>query len=96
MMIILYPDFWILLRMWKIYLKAQWLDLGFLTVTSFIKDVYVIELSAKPCQSSKHVALLFLSPIVIIPPNCIPFLLYRLSVTWNDFRSALPFSSLAL
>lgn len=30
--IILNPDFWILLRMWKILLQLQWLALGFLTL----------------------------------------------------------------
>lgn len=51
------------------------------SVTSFTKDIYVIELRAKPRHSSKQVILLFFSPIVIITPNCITFLWYRLSAT---------------
>lgn len=51
------------------------------SVTSFTKDVYATGLRARPCQSSKQVTLLVLSPIVIITLNCITFLLYRLSVT---------------
>lgn len=51
------------------------------SVTSFTKNVYVIEFRAKSCQNSKHVTLLLLSPIVITTLNYITFLLYRLSVT---------------